>query len=712
MYEAVQQGIPFVLAGSIRDDGPLRDIDHRRRRAQKAYVEALEGAGVCLMLASALHSIAVGNLLPARVRTVCVDMTESVPVKLVEPRHHAGDRPRDRRRVLPRAAGGGVLRVPRAVGRRTWGPGGLPFVLLAAVGLHLPTLRGYFLGDDFAFVRLYQSLPARLFGALFFEDWSQGIWRQPGRELRPLLALSYWLDFRLWGANALGYRLTNLLWLVLALWGLHRLAASRERAAPVRAGWIASIATLVFAAHPTLPGAVDWVAGRSDLLAAAATFWSLHFLARHLETGRAAPAVAGALAFAGGLFAKESTVVVALLLPGLLALEAADGAGRDGARPMGGSALPVEPVSARVGGGYGSQVFGPSAGPWVRSAAGKRAGATTRSRCCGCHSQPRRPSRSPRWPRSPSSRGGRAGARAPWLFWGVLWPLAALAPAVAATYESPRHVLLALAGPAVVLARLLALAWIAAARAARRRRRGGPDRGGARPPVGPDRRASRADGRASHELRRLLAAAPAARDAQTAIVSTPRSDDAVFWTSRCRSPPSRRSWIARWTSCPAPTCTAALTGSRRAAPASPGSQRPRVRRFTGLPGTIGRGGSCPPPSGARSRRARRRRRASTRPWTRSPGSAPRLAGRAAERSRRKGQKLSSAQKMVEIEAILGLQCSGHFEPLEVRMSRFRWPCLDHSPPASSRGGLSGDPGPVAPPKPSPSPPKGSPSSRW
>ena len=39
------------------------------------------------MLASALHSIAVGNLLPARVRTVCVDMTESVPVKLVEPRH-------------------------------------------------------------------------------------------------------------------------------------------------------------------------------------------------------------------------------------------------------------------------------------------------------------------------------------------------------------------------------------------------------------------------------------------------------------------------------------------------------------------------------------------------------------------------------------------------------------------------------------------------
>jgi lysine-ketoglutarate reductase/saccharopine dehydrogenase-like protein (TIGR00300 family) len=82
MYEAVRRGIPFVLAGSIRDDGPLRDVLTDTVAAQKAYAEALRGAGLCLMLASALHSIAVGNLLPARVKTVCVDMTESVPVKL------------------------------------------------------------------------------------------------------------------------------------------------------------------------------------------------------------------------------------------------------------------------------------------------------------------------------------------------------------------------------------------------------------------------------------------------------------------------------------------------------------------------------------------------------------------------------------------------------------------------------------------------------
>jgi len=82
MYEAVRAGVTLVLAGSIRDDGPLVDTITDMLAAQKAYVAALEGAGVCLMLATALHSIAVGNLLPARVRTVCVDMTESVPVKL------------------------------------------------------------------------------------------------------------------------------------------------------------------------------------------------------------------------------------------------------------------------------------------------------------------------------------------------------------------------------------------------------------------------------------------------------------------------------------------------------------------------------------------------------------------------------------------------------------------------------------------------------
>ncbi len=82
MCELVRSGVPYVLAGSIRDDGPLVDVITDVLEAQTAYADALEGAGMCLMLASALHSIAVGNLLPASVRTVCVDMTEGLPVKL------------------------------------------------------------------------------------------------------------------------------------------------------------------------------------------------------------------------------------------------------------------------------------------------------------------------------------------------------------------------------------------------------------------------------------------------------------------------------------------------------------------------------------------------------------------------------------------------------------------------------------------------------
>ena len=82
MHALVTKKVPFVLAGSIRDDGPLLDVIPDVLLAQEAYIAALENAGACLLLASALHAIAVGNLIPASVRTVCVDMTEALPVKL------------------------------------------------------------------------------------------------------------------------------------------------------------------------------------------------------------------------------------------------------------------------------------------------------------------------------------------------------------------------------------------------------------------------------------------------------------------------------------------------------------------------------------------------------------------------------------------------------------------------------------------------------
>jgi lysine-ketoglutarate reductase/saccharopine dehydrogenase-like protein (TIGR00300 family) len=82
MYECIRQGVHYVLAGSIRDDGPLIDVITDCVQAQKKYIEALEDVAVVIMLASTLHSIAVGNLLKSSVKTVCVDISESTPLKL------------------------------------------------------------------------------------------------------------------------------------------------------------------------------------------------------------------------------------------------------------------------------------------------------------------------------------------------------------------------------------------------------------------------------------------------------------------------------------------------------------------------------------------------------------------------------------------------------------------------------------------------------
>ncbi len=82
MYECVKRGIRTVLAGSIRDDGPLVDVVTDCVEAQRQYIEALEGVTVVLMLASTLHSIAVGNVLKSSVKTVCVDINEATPLKL------------------------------------------------------------------------------------------------------------------------------------------------------------------------------------------------------------------------------------------------------------------------------------------------------------------------------------------------------------------------------------------------------------------------------------------------------------------------------------------------------------------------------------------------------------------------------------------------------------------------------------------------------
>jgi lysine-ketoglutarate reductase/saccharopine dehydrogenase-like protein (TIGR00300 family) len=82
LHECVKAGIPFVLAGSLRDDGPLPDTITDMNAAQDAYAAQLKGAGLVLCLGSMLHSIATGNMLPSWVKIVCVDINPAVATKV------------------------------------------------------------------------------------------------------------------------------------------------------------------------------------------------------------------------------------------------------------------------------------------------------------------------------------------------------------------------------------------------------------------------------------------------------------------------------------------------------------------------------------------------------------------------------------------------------------------------------------------------------
>ena len=84
MYESVRHGIPYVLCGSIRDDGPIPDVITDILVSQAEMRKHVPGCGFCLMVASTLHSIAVGNILPAWVKVACVDISPATVTKLMD----------------------------------------------------------------------------------------------------------------------------------------------------------------------------------------------------------------------------------------------------------------------------------------------------------------------------------------------------------------------------------------------------------------------------------------------------------------------------------------------------------------------------------------------------------------------------------------------------------------------------------------------------
>jgi lysine-ketoglutarate reductase/saccharopine dehydrogenase-like protein (TIGR00300 family) len=84
MYECIRNDVEYVLAGSIRDDGPLPDTIMDLQAAQDRYAAALEDVGLVLALSTMLHGIGVGNMLPSWVKMVCVDINPAVVTKLAD----------------------------------------------------------------------------------------------------------------------------------------------------------------------------------------------------------------------------------------------------------------------------------------------------------------------------------------------------------------------------------------------------------------------------------------------------------------------------------------------------------------------------------------------------------------------------------------------------------------------------------------------------
>ena len=83
-YECVKKDVPFVLAGSIRDDGPLPDVITDVVEAQRQYKKILKDANMVIMISTMLHSIATGNMLSSNVEVVVIDINQPTVTKLVD----------------------------------------------------------------------------------------------------------------------------------------------------------------------------------------------------------------------------------------------------------------------------------------------------------------------------------------------------------------------------------------------------------------------------------------------------------------------------------------------------------------------------------------------------------------------------------------------------------------------------------------------------
>src|SRR5260370_23723608 len=187
----------------------------------------------------------------------------------------------------------------------------MALVAIVTGAAYLPTLRMYFLADDFGDVQLYSHPSFRTFVRLFAMDQSQGIWGYLTQEFRPLVGLSYMVDYSLWGTNSVGYHLTAVLLHVVS--SLAIFAIANKAAALMNRG--AALAGLLFALLPVHPESVAWINGsKVDALPSMCYLVGFLGFVSYRATGHAPYIVLAAAGFVSSLMSKEIAVTFPAML--------------------------------------------------------------------------------------------------------------------------------------------------------------------------------------------------------------------------------------------------------------------------------------------------------------------------------------------------------------------------------------------------------------
>ncbi len=181
---------------------------------------------------------------------------------------------------------------------------GLVFVALGLL-VYSSALPAYFVADDFMLVRGVR------------EDGPFGVWTYHGGWLRPMVSLSFYLDYRLWGLNPLGFHLTNILLHALnavMVSAIAYLLLADTKLDAARIDFTALTAGLLFLVLPSHAESVAWIAGRTDVVAAFFGLGAFLFYLLFKRHGRTRDAVLSLGAFALALLSKESAVTLPLII--------------------------------------------------------------------------------------------------------------------------------------------------------------------------------------------------------------------------------------------------------------------------------------------------------------------------------------------------------------------------------------------------------------